>query len=251
MALKKWILGAAAAASVLAAVPAAAVQVVFADIDLLNGNRNFLWARGGGVVNFQTTSAPNTFVPGSSLVSFSLVGSPVPLSVTGRFLLSGSTTGDPVGNNTGAFTQQVDSFTFSITATNSFCYGSQCFNNGDTLLSGSVLNSRITGTLGTTGPAQFSGSTASGSTITMSSPLVNFAPGSDFSFLFDLTNLDRNLAGSATAPLATYRSQISGSFLADAALAFNVPEPGTWALMIVGMGLVGVARRRRRPVVAA
>ena len=35
-------------------------------------------------------------------------------------------------------------------------------------------------------------------------------------------------------------------------IAFNaVPEPGTWGLMIVGFGMVGVASRRRRTSVAA
>ena len=31
----------------------------------------------------------------------------------------------------------------------------------------------------------------------------------------------------------------------------NVPEPSTWALLIVGFGMVGVAARRRKPAVAA
>lgn len=31
----------------------------------------------------------------------------------------------------------------------------------------------------------------------------------------------------------------------------NIPEPGTWAMMIAGFGLVGAAMRRRRPAPAA
>ena len=37
----------------------------------------------------------------------------------------------------------------------------------------------------------------------------------------------------------------------DASLTAAVPEPGTWALMIVGFGMVGAAARRRNAAVAA
>ena len=66
MALKKLILGAVAAASVLSAVPAAAVQTVFAQIDLLNSDRNFLFRRISGTTgDFYTTSTPTSSVPGA------------------------------------------------------------------------------------------------------------------------------------------------------------------------------------------
>jgi hypothetical protein len=48
--------------------------------------------------------------------------------------------------------------------------------------------------------------------------------------------------------LASYGNEITGVTLAAAA-----PEPGAWALMIMGLGMVGAALRRRQggPVVAA
>jgi hypothetical protein len=247
MALKKLILGAVAAASVMSAVPASAVQVVFSQVDLLNGNRNFLWARNSSGVTYGTT-AGTPF--GATPILFSLVGSPVPVSVAANFLLSGSQVTLPTGVSSGAFTQVVNSFTFNITTATSFCYGSNCFNAGDSLLSGTVQNSAITGTLGGLS-ANFSGSTAGGSVINLSSPLVSFDPGTQYAFNFLLGNMDRPLASAANTSLGSFRSTISGSFSAEPTPTFNVPEPGTWALMIVGMGLVGVARRRRRKVVAA
>ena len=250
MAFKNLVLSAVAAATVLSAVPAGAVQVVFAKIDLLNADRNFLWRRTnstGGT--FNTTSTPGAINPGATSILFSLVGSPVPLSVTANFLLQGTTVADPLGSNNPNFSQQIDSFTFNITAANAFCWGPSCFNAGDSLLSGSVQNSRITGTLGQT-TALFSG-VGPGATVSFTSPLVSFDPGSNLGFNFDLTGMDRVLAGAAQNSIGSFRSQISGTFSSDPEATFNVPEPGTWALMIIGMGLVGAARRRRRTVVAA
>ena len=44
----------------------------------------------------------------------------------------------------------------------------------------------------------------------------------------------------------------SGTFLSDLAVTGGgVPEPATWAMMIAGFGLTGVAIRRRRASIAA
>ncbi len=251
MSIKNWILGAATAASVFAAVPASAVSVIFAQVVPTGTARNFLWARTsstGGT--FYTTATPAGAVPGATSVLFSLVGSPVPLSVTANLLLSGSTVNDPLGVGSGPFSQQIDSFSFNITATSSFCWGANCFNAGDSLLSGSVTDAALTGTLGTR-VASLNGDTTTGAGISYASPLVTFDPGTNYSFDFGLTNLDRNLASNPQNSLGSFRGTIDGIFSSDPTPAFNVPEPGTWAMMIIGMGLVGVARRRRRTVVAA
>jgi hypothetical protein len=246
---KNLMLAATALASVLASVPAAAVQEVFARIELLDADRNFSFGRiSGATAAFNTTATPVGGL-GAADIRFSLVGSSVPLSVVANFLLTGNTV-DAIGVNSGPYTQEIDSLSFNITARTAFCWTTICFNVGDSLLSGTVLNSTITGTLGVTN-ALFSGATASGSTISYSSPLISFNPGSQHSFNFDLLNMSRSIGQSATA-LGSFRSTISGTFSTDqGAAAFNVPEPGTWALMIIGMGLVGVARRRRRNVVTA
>lgn len=251
MSIKNWILGAAAAASVMAAVPASAVSVIFAQVVPVGSARNFLWARTsptGGT--FFTTSTAGGGSAGATSVVFSLVGSPVPLSVTANLLLSGTTANDPLGVGSGPFSQQIDSFVFNITAASSFCWGPTCFNAGDSLLSGNVTNADITGVLGTK-VASLNGDTTTGAGISYTSPLVTFDPGSNFAFDLGLSNLDRNLAANPQNSLGSFRGNIGGNFSTDRDVTFNVPEPGTWALMIVGMGLVGLARRRRRMVVAA
>jgi len=250
MKLKTFMLGAAAAASVLAAVPAAAVQVVFAQIDLLDADRNFLWSRTSGAnINLGTTASPFGAAGLPTQVLFTLVGSS-PLSVVADFQMSGAFVSGTLGTSSGAFSQAVNNFSFNITATSSFCWVNTCFNAGDSLLSGSVQDAAITGTLGTR-TANMGGSTAGGATISYSSPLLSFDPATNYGFNFGLTGIDRDLTGTANSTLGSFRSQLSGTFSVDPAPTFNVPEPGTWAMMIIGMGLVGVARRRRRKVVAA
>lgn len=68
---------------------------------------------------------------------------------------------------------------------------------------------------------------------------------------------DFNLfASNASAPTGTFFFRLttgngSGDSLAVTSIAPGVPEPASWALMIAGFGLVGVAARRRSSVVTA
>ncbi len=75
-----------------------------------------------------------------------------------------------------------------------------------------------------------------------------------FALDYDLTGFEpmfrTELLDASGAPIIILDSQ--GSDVTQAAvLAVAVPEPRTWAMIIAGMGLVGVALRRRRAVVVA
>lgn len=254
MKMSKLMLATAIAATAVTSAPAAAVEVVFAQIGLIGSNPNFRWDRNGTSDDavFYTTAGAASTSAGNTQVLFSLVGAATPLAVVGNMLLQGSTTDDPLGVTTGSFTQTVDSFTFDITATSNFVYNSVSITAGQSLLQGTVSNARLTGTIGgTTG--SLVGSTLGGATITYTSPLFTFNPVTNYGFSLGLGGVNAAFAsGATTRAINDFRSTISGTYQSDPPPTFvAIPEPGTWAMMIVGMGLVGFARRRRSAVVAA
>lgn len=66
---------------------------------------------------------------------------------------------------------------------------------------------------------------------------------------FDEVRLQSHISGGGFNP-ATYEAGAYDSFAANGATG-GVPEPASWALMIAGFGMVGVAARRRNAIVAA
>lgn len=264
MNITKLILAAAVAASATTAVPASAVEVVFANVTATAG-QNFNWRRGNvntDTAVFQTTATPTSNVAGATAVLFSLSGNTTPLFTQANFLLTGQTVNSAavIGANN-SFTQQVDTFTFSITSASAFSYGTINVAVNDVLLSGSVQNASITGTLGGSTGA-LNASTLGGSTIMFNpTPLLAFQPNSQFGLSFTLNSVTPIFAqANASSAISSFRSQTSGAFQSDPEPTFGsplppappaIPEPGTWAMMIVGLGLVGFARRRRSVTVAA
>lgn len=262
MKITKLILAAAVAASATTAIPASAVEVVFANITA-TGGQNFNFRRGN--VNttsaiFQTTATATANTAGATDVLFSLSGNTAPLFQQAKFLLQGTTVGDAAVLSAGNFQQQLDQFTFSLRATNAFTYGGTNFAANDILLSGSVQNANLSGNIGgTTGG--INASTAGGATILFDpTPLLTFEPSSQFGLAFTLNSVLPTFGAAPGSALNSFRSQMSGAFQSDPAPTFadptppvvsSIPEPGTWAMMIVGMGLVGFARRRRNIAVAA
>ncbi len=57
-------------------------------------------------------------------------------------------------------------------------------------------------------------------------------------------------AGVAATARPTLRPVLVNQIVPPASPVGAVPEPATWAMMVIGFGVVGVARRRRRSVAA-
>ncbi len=86
-----------------------------------------------------------------------------------------------------------------------------------------------------TGPAFASGTNSGTQTLTLVDPTARF------SGFFFTTREPGNLS---------YLGTLGQGYRIDS-LTLGVPEPASWAMLIAGFGLVGVASRRRRTVIAA
>src|SRR5262249_17586200 len=106
-------------------------------------------------------------------------------------------------------------------------------------LSGDFTKGEIAG-IGTTGSAMVS--TDAGSTIHFSSDISGALKGLTRDLVLDLSAISPSLGASAGAALHTFLANADGEF--DQA----VPEPATWIMLILGMGALGAASRRRRAI---
>jgi hypothetical protein len=85
------------------------------------------------------------------------------------------------------------------------------------------------------------GTQPGGGTVTYTSDFVDFTDQTAGDFSIGLTGITPGFSASA------WTADSVGSFASDSANVGNgVPEPATWAMMIVGFGGVGVLMRRRR-----
>ena len=114
--------------------------------------------------------------------------------------------------------------------------GSLSFDNGGTnYLTVTFTNAVLVGVIGGSSAA-FLGSTP-GSTITYASDIIDVSGLSIKDFALGISGLSPNFGSGS----ATYSGELTGGFAGGV-----IPEPATWAMLIVGFGLVGAASRRRR-----
>jgi hypothetical protein len=145
------------------------------------------------------------------------------------------------------------SFTITYEGVNK-TLGALTIHAGDVLLSGTYTGGDITGVNGHTGAALTADSTQTAPTygvVTYSSPIESF--GAEVNSIMSLT------ASATTSPigytaggkLKNNSGLFSGNFSVDPGPTAAIPEPASWALMLVGFGGVGAFARRRKSVLAA
>lgn len=124
---------------------------------------------------------------------------------------------------------------------------------GYNVLSGTFSNAEFYGSDGGLG-VTFSGDTGARSpaTISYSSSLFDFGDSPRNSILLGIGSASLNLSGST---IAAFGGQPSGTFsssdVSEGTPVPSIPEPATWAMMLVGFGAVGGMMRRRRVAAAA
>lgn len=164
------------------------------------------------------------------------------LEVLARFTFSA--VGDDAADVVGGFAfQNLDSGVFSLTALSSFSF---LEGTGTNILSGSFTNGTLKGQLRGDAP-----------TFSVTVPVSEIASTSDFYApdRFTLSNFALGMSD-ASNPLRITAAGRMGNFSAASVGTFGafdgggspagVPEPSTWAMMILGFGAVGLSMRRRR-----
>ena len=139
--------------------------------------------------------------------------------------------------------------------------GTLTVTTGQSLLSGTFLGSVFTG-YGSS--ASLTDSVLGGGLVSYNNnPFLTFDPTGDQSITLGLTSI-KPVVHVVGGVLTDFTSVSTGQFAAagfststlSSVHSFSVfstptPEPATWALMLTGFGLAGLALRRRRPAVAA
>lgn len=258
--IKAAILGVAAFAATLTAIPAAAVVTTFANFSAGVGGANVRWVNAGSNTNavFYTTASNTGTAPAGRSVSFTFLQNAFNTigAVNAIWTLSGTVTNTSATINGANIVQNNVAGAFSFISTSAITLGSTTYSPGSNLLSGTFTNATVSGARGGTS-AGFNGSTPT-SLITYSSDFLTFVPGSNFDFAMSLSQINPTLnalptAGTPTRALRTFRAVATGQFSSDPAPIANVPEPQVWAMFVVGFGLIGIQVRRRgnRSIVAA
>ena len=207
---------------------------------------------------FYSISTATSKVPGPVDVKFSFIneGSALDTAVNGvtaMLTLSGTTDGPAVLD---AHSHQLEEFvsgTFILRSTTAITVGHQTYGAGKILLQGSFGNANLEGK-NSQGSVNGDNDASFGDTLSYSSDFVTFAPTANLDITLGLTSIVPALADAkvGTYALKTFKTDANGQFSADPSPKVNaVPEPASWALMIVGFGLAGASIRRRTQVQTA
>lgn len=229
--------------------PASAVIATFSSFAPNSTAHNIRWQRTAPRSgNLYTIATNGGTVPASVMVKFSFLSAalaPYVSDVASKFTLFASVTNSPATLGSGQLVQNLGTGSFSFLSTAPITIGSTTYATGSNLLSATFDHAALFGSAGGTS-GSLSASSGAGDTLVYSSDFMSF-PAGDTDFSIALTAISPVVSrANANSALNNFRATANGNFSAAV-----VPEPASWALMVTGFGLVGVAARRRPCAVVA
>jgi hypothetical protein len=235
------------------AAPSMASTLIFADFDTGASNaRNFVFTNtGGDDATFSTTVSANGGA-GAAGVFFSFLGDPSLSSffdMPALLTLSGTVTDTAAQFDGVTYTQQGlnGSFDFVFNGATGTYNGFNLVHGVTSLFSGTFTNAWIQGSTGVGGIDVTIGNGGSATYTSAYYDLSKFDPGT-FEYTLHLGGVNPTFGqADASSALNSFRAHVGGEFQG------MVPEPATWALMIMGFGGAGAMLRsqRRRALVRA
>jgi hypothetical protein len=218
---------------------APAFAATFADYSATSSFDNIQWTAAAGGLGGALTA-----VGASPNADLSFLGVSTLSNLSTTFVYHGTSSAAAVSS--GGYIIQPDlagRFKF-VYGGPAFAYNGHTYSSGDVLLSGSFTGADIVGRAGSSA-GNVNDATLAGGTITFHSPLVSFGSGQR-SYSIEMTSIASPL-GVTGSQLNSFGAVSTGSFEAAIGGGGNqgVPEPASWALILIGVGAIGGALRRR------
>ncbi len=227
------------------ATPASAV-VTFATFSSATTTRNVRFISSEGTSSFISTLNNNDSTASAVPVVFSILGAPPVLQgVASTLTLDATIPSQSGGTDSFSLVGLTGSMVFTANDAVSYLGAT-----GTNLLSVFFSDAALNGTIGG-GTGGVTGSTVGGATISFTSDFLDFSGVTASDLSLSLSAIFSSFGNFGTpARLRNFRATLGGQFSSDPAPVL-VPEPATWAMLVLGFGLVGVSVRRRRGVVVA
>ena len=240
----------AAACGLALCLCAAPVQATtFAEYGASSSDPNLDWTlssdlTGGSLATTGVGASANTFFSflTPALSSLSNLSASFTLTAT-------APSGDPAVSGLGQTAEQnlSGSFSFVYTGASPLVVGSHTFLTGANLLSGTFSGAEIIGPSdGSTGSVQ--DAILSGGSVSYTSDIVQFSSTGDKGLSLALTSVLPFFGANPGNALSSFTAVSNGSFASElnGGGGGGIPEPATWAAMLLGFGGIGLAARRAR-----